>query len=132
MQVSPAVREFPQFTYGTTRKQNELVAFITDYYLKTGGGSPSYDEMMRALGLRSKSGIHRLLHGLAERGKVRLIPNRARAVAPVLDELLQVRLPVELDLLVRELAAQNDESLEAAIIRVLRERFFPKTKTVGV
>jgi len=62
-----------------TRKQYELLVFI-DQRLRESGVSPSFDEMKEALGLRSKSGIHRLITGLEERGFVRRLPHRARAL----------------------------------------------------
>ena len=62
-----------------TRKQYELLMFI-DKRLKESGISPSYDEMKEALGLASKSGIHRLITGLEERGFIRRLPHRARAL----------------------------------------------------
>lgn len=49
-------------------------------YIKSCKRSPSYDEMCNALGLDSKSAIHRLIEALTERGYVRRIPNRARSV----------------------------------------------------
>ena len=62
-----------------TRKQNELLRFINDK-LKETGVPPSFDEMKDALDLRSKSGIHRLIMALEERGFIRRLPNRARAL----------------------------------------------------
>ncbi len=62
-----------------TRKQQELLLFI-HRRLSDGGVSPSFDEMKEALGLRSKSGIHRLITGLEERGFIRRLPHRARAL----------------------------------------------------
>lgn len=62
-----------------TRKQYELLVFINDY-LNNKGLSPSFEEMKEALGLRSKSGIHRLVTGLEERGFIRHLPHRARAL----------------------------------------------------
>ena len=62
-----------------TRKQYELLIFI-DKCLKQTGVSPSFDEMKDALGLASKSGIHRLILGLEERGFIRRLPHRARAL----------------------------------------------------
>jgi len=62
-----------------TRKQHELLVFI-DGRLRDSGVSPSFDEMKDALGLRSKSGIHRLITGLEERGFIRRLPHRARAL----------------------------------------------------
>ena len=62
-----------------TRKQHELLLFIHGHLSKR-GVSPSFDEMKDALGLKSKSGIHRLVTGLEERGFVRRLPHRARAL----------------------------------------------------
>jgi repressor LexA len=65
-----------------TRKQLELLRFIHER-LKETGVPPSFDEMKDALDLRSKSGIHRLITALEERGFIRRLPNRARAVEVV-------------------------------------------------
>jgi repressor LexA len=62
-----------------TRKQHELLRFIQER-LQESGVPPSFDEMKEALDLRSKSGIHRLITALEERGFIRRLPNRARAL----------------------------------------------------
>lgn len=62
-----------------TYKQHELLLFIDDR-LKQSGISPSFDEMREALDLKSKSGVHRLISALEERGFIRRLPNRARAL----------------------------------------------------
>src|SRR4051795_12158941 len=62
-----------------TKKQSELLRFINER-LKETGVPPSFDEMKDALDLRSKSGIHRLIMALEERGFIRRLPNRARAL----------------------------------------------------
>lgn len=62
-----------------TTKQQELLTFINNR-LDEGGVSPSFEEMKDALDLRSKSGIHRLINALEERGFIRRLPNRARAL----------------------------------------------------
>ncbi|HEX8842235.1 MAG TPA: transcriptional repressor LexA [Sphingomicrobium sp.] len=62
-----------------TAKQRELLLFI-DSRLKESGISPSFDEMREALDLKSKSGVHRLISALEERGFIRRLPNRARAL----------------------------------------------------
>lgn len=62
-----------------TRKQHELLMYIHER-LKESGIPPSFDEMKDALNLRSKSGIHRLITALDERGFIRRLPNRARAL----------------------------------------------------
>ena len=65
-----------------TAKQRELLLFI-DSRLKQDGVSPSFDEMREALDLKSKSGVHRLISALEERGFIRRLPNRARALEVV-------------------------------------------------
>lgn len=62
-----------------TRKQFELLRFIQER-LRESGVPPSFDEMKDALDLKSKSGIHRLIMALEERGFIRRLPNRARAL----------------------------------------------------
>jgi repressor LexA len=62
-----------------TKKQHELLMFINQRLAAT-GVAPSFDEMKDALRLRSKSGIHRLISGLEERGFIRRLPHRARAL----------------------------------------------------
>lgn len=74
-----------------TRKQHELLLFINER-LGQGGVSPSFDEMKDALNLKSKSGIHRLITGLEERGFIRRLPHRARALEVLrLPEALEAR-----------------------------------------
>ena len=62
-----------------TKKQHELLMFIHERIKET-GVSPSFDEMKEALDLASKSGIHRLITALEERGFLRRLPHRARAL----------------------------------------------------
>src|ERR1700689_356758 len=65
-----------------TRKQYELLVFINRRLQET-GVSPSFEEMKGALSLKSKSGIHRLISGLEERGFIRRLAHRARALEVV-------------------------------------------------
>lgn len=62
-----------------TKKQHQLLGFIHDR-VSAGGVSPSFEEMKEALGLKSKSGVHRLVNALEERGFIRRMANRARAL----------------------------------------------------
>ncbi len=73
-----------------TAKQRELLLFI-DEKLRSSGISPSFDEMREALELKSKSGVHRLISALEERGFIRRLPNRARALEVV--KMPEVRSP---------------------------------------
>lgn len=65
-----------------TRKQYDLLIYIHDCLVKD-GVPPSYDEMKEAVNLKSKSGIHRLITGLEERGFIRRLPHKARALEVV-------------------------------------------------
>lgn len=67
-----------------TRKQHELLTFI-QVRLEESGISPSFEEMKEALDLKSKSGVHRLISALEERGFIRRLPNRARALEVIRD-----------------------------------------------
>jgi repressor LexA len=62
-----------------TRKQSELLTYLS-YHMQQHDVPPSFDEMRDALGLASKSGVHRLVSGLEERGYIRRLANRARAI----------------------------------------------------
>jgi repressor LexA len=62
-----------------TRKQHDLLSYIHEKLAET-GVSPSFEEMKEALDLKSKSGVHRLISALEERGFLRRLPNRARAL----------------------------------------------------
>jgi repressor LexA len=85
-----------------TRKQHELLMFV-HRQLERQGTSPSFEEMKDALALRSKSGVHRLITALEERGFIRRLPHRARAL-----EVL--RMP---EALVPRLAAQSEKPAAA-------------------
>ena len=63
-----------------TRKQQELLTFIREYVRQNSGVAPSFEEMQRALGLSSKSGIHRLMDALEERGHIKRSRYRRRAL----------------------------------------------------
>ena len=70
-----------------TRRQADLLRFI-DNHLIAYGVSPSFDEMKEAAKLQSKSGIHRLIYALEERGFIRRVPHRARAIdVPVMGHI---------------------------------------------
>lgn len=63
-----------------THKQAMCLAFIREFTAENGGVCPSFEEMKEALNLKSKSGVHRLISALEERGHIRRIPNRARCL----------------------------------------------------
>jgi repressor LexA len=101
-----------------TRKQRELLKFIQERLGET-GISPSFDEMKEALGLKSKSGVHRLITGLEERGFIRRLPHRARA-------LDVVRLPEDQSAKAAQAAARPAPGEERrAGLNVIRGDFTP-------
>lgn len=63
-----------------TRRQKQLLDYIRGYQQANNGVPPSFDEMKAAMGLASKSGIHRLVMALEESGYLRRLPHRARAI----------------------------------------------------
>lgn len=65
---------------GLTRRQTDCLAFIKKYITENNGVPPSFDEIKDNAGLRSKSGVHRVITALEERGLIRRLRNRARAI----------------------------------------------------
>ena len=63
-----------------THRQKECLDFIEGYIASTGGVSPTYDEIKTSLGIKSRSGVHQLLWALGERGFIRWLPHRSRAI----------------------------------------------------
>ena len=99
-----------------TKKQSELLMFINER-LKESGVSPSFDEMKEALNLRSKSGIHRLITGLEERGFIKRLPHRARALDVVkLPENMQSSLGASSRSDLPPVAANDDQSVSIAVM----------------
>lgn len=74
----------------TTPRQKQAYDFIRSFIDKEGYG-PSYQEIGEALGITSRSSIHRIVHGLKERGLIELIPNRARCIALKFDAAYHLR-----------------------------------------
>ena len=64
---------------GLTKRQHEAFRFIKNYS-KNAGYSPSYHEIAEALNLRSKSGVHRVIHELTERGLISILPGHSRSI----------------------------------------------------
>lgn len=71
-----------------TRKMRELYEFIRDYTAENEGVAPSFDEMREFAGLASKSGVYRLIEALEERGHIRRLHNRARAIVCIEQEVI--------------------------------------------
>src|SRR3982074_702312 len=100
-----------------THKQNELLMFINKR-LNDDGVSPAFDEMKEALRLKSKSGIHRLITGLEERGFLRRLPHRARALQVLKPpEAAAMPAPNVMPMLARAGFAESREGFVPQIIR---------------
>jgi repressor LexA len=107
-----------------TRKQYELLMFINQR-LAEGGVSPSFEEMKDALSLKSKSGIHRLISGLEERGFIRRLAHRARA-------LEVVRLPEDTSVAGRARAGAGERGrFSPTVIKGDFKSALPGTPVVG-
>ena len=89
-----------------TKRQHELLLLI-DRRLREDGVSPSFEEMKDAVGLKSKSGIHRLITALEERGFIRRLPNRARAL-----EVLRLPETVEANVSLLKPAVESTGTVE--------------------
>ena len=99
-----------------TKKQSELLMFINER-LKESGVSPSFDEMKEALNLRSKARIHRLITALEERGFIKRLPHRARALDVVkLPENMQSSLGASSRSDLPPVAANDDQSVSIAVM----------------
>lgn len=101
---------------GLTARASDLLAFLRTYIGERGIG-PTYDEMKAALGLQSKSGIHRLLTQLVERGAIRWMPNRARAI--YLTDAQAFRLPSDLAARLTAEAARNGKAADAYLAEMV-------------
>lgn len=101
--------------YALTEKQAQLLAFIKEYTADNNGVCPSFEEMKAAVDLASKSGIHRLIRALEERGFISRLKDRARAIKVLADDTPPEGLTaIPSYLLVAELArraAQNRSGL---------------------
>jgi repressor LexA len=90
-----------------TRKQHELLLYI-DRHLSESGVSPSFEEMKEALDLKSKSGVHRLISALEERGFIRRLANRARALEVLKMPEMKAAAPANQNAPLRVPQAAND------------------------
>lgn len=98
-----------------THMQAQLLNFIGKFQDENNGVSPSFEEMKQELGLASKSGVHRLIAALEERGRIVRCHNRARAIEIVeRPEALPALAHFPTHMLVAELARRHDSNRRAA------------------
>lgn len=104
-----------------TEKQRELLDYIDSQILST-GVCPTFDEMCVAIGLKSKSGIHRLVVGLEERGYLRRLPNHKRALEVVRSSSSPASIVAAFDALwSRATQSERDEILTVIFGSLMRE-----------
>ncbi|HEX5424876.1 MAG TPA: hypothetical protein VFW94_15115 [Candidatus Acidoferrales bacterium] len=106
---------------GLTKKQRACLSYIEACWQET-GVPPSFDEMKDHLGLRSKSGIARLIKSLEERGAIERIPNLARAIMPKRAANISILLPAELETRLRLVAATANVTPESYVASIVRDR----------
>lgn len=110
---------------GLTEMQYKCLDIIETYIADT-GRPPSFDEMTEGLGLKSKSGVHRIVAGLEERGRIRRLPNRARAIEVLHSQVSNdrgdsVKLNPEIRRLLTQYAAEERIGLDTAANALLRD-----------
>lgn len=110
---------------GLTAKQRELLNFLKGYVAQHDGLAPSFEEMAQAVGLVSKSNIHRLIEALECRGLIRRIPHRARTIEIVehLGEQDAVALHPEVRAAAVSYAKRNGMALSTALAIAARAYF---------
>lgn len=98
-----------------TRKQAELLGFIKSYTSGNDGVCPSFEEMKEAMQLKSKSGVHRLISALEERGFITRLKDRARAIKVLADDKSASALAaIPSEMLIAELTRRHLSNLRTA------------------
>lgn len=101
---------------GLTAKQARCLDFIERYTADNDGIAPSYQQIMEALDMASKSGVHRLVIALEVKGRIRRIPDRARAIEVVSEDSLSALETMPSAALIAELARRAEFNREGARI----------------
>jgi repressor LexA len=97
-----------------TKRQRSLLVYLSEQ-IAASGTAPSYQEIASEMNLTSKSGVHRLVNALEERGFIRRIPNRARAIEIVRTVEAAAVLPFDTDAAIQTAKLLTIEQLEAII-----------------
>lgn len=104
---------------GLTRRQQEVLDFIRAYVAEH-QYSPTFDEIADFVGLDSKSGVHRIVHGLVDRGAIRLLPRQARSIEIVQSGFFGT-LPETTRRAIKVLADSRDTTTDAVMRRILND-----------
>ena len=117
--------------FGITQQMQRVLDFIRAYQLEH-GRVPSFARIGAGLGLKSKSNVHRLIHALVERGRIWMMPGKARSMTMVpVSPVLTVELPPHLYAQVQDLARKAKVTPEAVVIEAVRDGFAHlRSKTV--
>lgn len=101
-----------------TPRQRDALAFIVDYQQRHGGASPTYREIMRAIGAKTPNCAFRVVHALKDAGRIRILPGRARTI-----EVLSLRQP-EREFLAAADAYAEESRRKGTVSIVTAGRFF--------
>jgi SOS-response transcriptional repressor LexA len=115
---------------GLTPKQRELLDYI-EAYSQESGASPSYQQMMERLGLHSKSGVHRLVKALEERGHISRLANRARSITVQGSWGWHIYLTPDLDDRLKILADAAGKSPQEIIVGCVVDRLYPAVEAAA-
>lgn len=107
---------------GLTRRQQEVLDFIRAYVAEH-QYSPTFDEIADFVGLDSKSGVHRIVHGLVDRGAIRLLPRQARSIEIVQSSASGFfeTLPESTQRAIKVLADSRDTTTDAVMRRIIND-----------
>ena len=105
---------------GLTARQNSCLMFIRQYR-QANGIAPSYEEIGRAMNLKAKSGITRLLDALEERGAIRRLKNRARAIEVIDRSAVAISITPDLSEPLARYAEAENISIETAVNQFIRD-----------
>jgi repressor LexA len=115
-------------SYGMTRRMRDCLDYIEACH-QDSGVSPSYDEIKNHLNLRSKSGVHRLINSLEDRGLIKRVPALARTLMPTrLSPALTIVLPAELEHQLRITAALSQVTPEGFVASLIKSHLTKNTK----
>lgn len=107
-------------TTGLTPQQDRALGFIRGYIAET-GLSPSYSDICKGLGISSKSGVHRLVHGLAKRGLIEIDPEHSRSIRLLGRGLTLPPLPPEISAALEAYALANAVTPEAMAVLIIED-----------
>ena len=117
-------------SYGMTQRMSDCLAFIELRWARD-GIAPSMDEIKTHLGLKSKSGVHRLIVSLEERGLICRLIGRARALFPTRQKQISILLPDEVDQRLRVVAGLTEQTAEGYVTKLIMDKLATHANRTG-